>query len=62
MPKSRLDFWEAKLQGNRERDLRHQSELRQLGWQFLLVWECQISDMEQLKNKLRAFLTERDKE
>jgi DNA mismatch endonuclease (patch repair protein) len=58
MPKSRLDFWEPKLQGNRERDVRHQSELEALGWRFLVVWECQMRDREQLKNNLRAFLSE----
>ena len=57
MPKSRLDFWAPKLQGNRERDLRSQEELTRLGWQFLVVWECEIRDREQLENKLRAFLT-----
>src|SRR3954452_1421546 len=29
MPKSRLDFWGPKLQGNRERDLRNQAVLAQ---------------------------------
>jgi len=60
MPKSRLDFWEAKLQGNLERDRRHISELDALGWQVLVVWECDIRDREQLKNTLRSFLTEED--
>lgn len=59
MPKSRLDFWEPKLQGNRERDLRHQAELRTLGWRFLVVWECEMRDREQLENRLSAFLTDR---
>ena len=58
MPKSRLDFWEPKLQGNRDRDVRHQSELVALEWQYLVVWECQMRHREQLENRLRAFLTE----
>lgn len=58
MPRSRLDFWQPKLQGNRERDLRHQSELDALGWQVLIVWECQMRNMEQLQNILRAFLSD----
>jgi DNA mismatch endonuclease (patch repair protein) len=60
MPGSRLDFWKPKLQGNRERDLRHQSELDALGWRFLIVWECQMRDREQLQNDLRAFLSDGD--
>lgn len=58
MPKSRLDFWAPKLQGNRERDLRRQGELEALGWQSMVVWECQLRHKEQLENDLRAFLTE----
>lgn len=56
LPKSRRDFWEPKLAGNRARDLRQQSDLTALGWRILIVWECELSDMEQLKNKLVAFL------
>jgi DNA mismatch endonuclease, patch repair protein len=60
MPKSQLDFWRPKLEGNRERDLRNQSELEAIGWEYLIVWECELGHREQLENKLLAFLTERD--
>jgi DNA mismatch endonuclease (patch repair protein) len=56
LPKSRLEFWLPKLQGNRQRDLRDQASLAGLGWQFLVVWECEIRHKEQLQNSLRAFL------
>lgn len=62
MPKSRLDFWEPKLQGNRERDLRFQVKLEALGWQIFVVWECRMRDKEQLENDLRMFLTKGTKE
>ncbi|MBA3526878.1 MAG: DNA mismatch endonuclease Vsr [Sphingomonas sp.] len=58
MPKSRVDFWAPKLEGNRERDLRHQSELDALGWRYLIVWECELAHREQLQNKMIAFLRE----
>lgn len=58
MPKSRLDFWQPKLEGNRDRDERNQSELEALGWRYLIVWECELGHREQLKNKLLAFLAE----
>jgi len=57
MPKSRLDFWKPKLEGNRQRDLRFQSELDAIGWKYLVVWECELGHSEQLENKLLAFLT-----
>jgi DNA mismatch endonuclease (patch repair protein) len=60
MPKSRLDFWQPKLQGNRARDLRYRRELEALGWRILIVWECQIRDREQLENEVRDFLIRED--
>ena len=62
MPKSRLDFWRPKLEGNRTRDVRHQSELDALGWRYLIVWECELRDKEQFRNRLLAFLAEGDGE
>ena len=40
LPKSRLDFWLPKLEGNRERDLKKQTLLRELGWNVMIIWEC----------------------
>lgn len=56
LPKSKKDFWVSKLDGNRTRDLRHQSELDAMGWSYLIVWECELRHMEQVQNKLRTFL------
>jgi DNA mismatch endonuclease (patch repair protein) len=58
MPKSRLHFWEPKLEANRARDLRNQSDLDKIGWCYLVVWECELRHTEQLENRLRAFLDE----
>lgn len=58
MPKTRLDFWEPKLQGNRARDLRHQEQLEARGWRYLIVWECQLRHREHLANMLSEFLQE----
>jgi DNA mismatch endonuclease, patch repair protein len=43
MPKSRVDFWEPKLEGNRERDLRNETALRDAGWDVRILWECDLS-------------------
>ena len=60
LPKTRLDFWLPKLEGNRARDSRVQSELEQFGWRSLIVWECELRHEEQLKNKLVSFLHQGD--
>lgn len=46
LPKSRLDFWLPKLEGNRARDERVKAELEELGWNVIEIWECQIKDDE----------------
>ena len=56
LPKSRLDFWKPKLEGNRARDLATVAALEAMGWQVMLVWECGLGDREQLGNKLRRFI------
>lgn len=44
MPKSNRTFWEAKLNGNRDRDLRNLQQLQELGWRAIEVWECELAD------------------
>jgi len=56
MPKSRVEFWSDKLNGNKERDVRVRDELVQIGWQVLVVWECELGDTALLEYKLRRFL------
>lgn len=56
LPKTRVDFWKTKLEANRDRDRQHQASLSRRGWQFLVVWECELLQKEQLRNKLTRFL------
>jgi DNA mismatch endonuclease (patch repair protein) len=56
LPKSRLDFWLPKLDGNRERDRRVQGELLALGWDLLVVWECELRDGVELRHRIQKFL------
>ena len=56
LPKSRLAFWEPKLKANAERDADHEKALLRAKWDVLIIWECDLSDSEQLENKLRHFL------
>lgn len=44
MPKSRIGFWQEKLDGNVLRDARHAEDLEALGWTVMTMWECQTRD------------------
>lgn len=59
MPKSRLEFWVPKLEGNAQRDARDVRALRRLGWSVMTIWECQLRDMTRLENRIRRFLDEK---
>lgn len=56
MPKSRVEFWEPKLEGNRTRDEADVAALMAMGWKVLLVWECQLGNLESLKSTLLQFI------
>lgn len=59
MPKSRQDFWEPKLSANRDRDIRNETLLREMGWEVLTIWECELKDLEALRASLVSFLGNR---
>ena len=48
MPKSRREFWEAKLGGNVERDARNVVELEASRCTVLTSWECETRDQAAL--------------
>jgi DNA mismatch endonuclease, patch repair protein len=59
LPKSRLNFWQTKLEANKKRDRENQDRLRLMGWKFLVIWECELKDMEKLTQKIIKFLGEK---
>lgn len=42
LPKSNVEFWQAKVDRNRERDARTTAELAAKGWRVITVWECEL--------------------
>lgn len=59
MPKTRQEFWEAKLARNVERDQRAALALEGLGWQVMTVWECELKDQASVARRLLASTRER---
>lgn len=55
-PRSRADYWLPKLRGNKERDARNQAQLREQGWDILVVWECKLKAPAELASRIRKFL------
>jgi DNA mismatch endonuclease, patch repair protein len=42
LPATRPEFWSAKIEANRQRDLRTSAALQSSGWRVLTVWECAL--------------------
>ena len=56
LPKSRPEYWKPKIETNRERDKRALTELREAGWEPLVVWQCELRDFEGAVGRVEAFL------
>jgi len=56
LPKTRLDFWLPKLEGNRLRDEKNLSLLQELGWNSLIIWECELKDTDALARGIKEYI------
>ncbi|WP_443690485.1 very short patch repair endonuclease [Pseudomonas sp.] len=55
-PKSRQGYWLPKFMGNVERDRRNIETLQKMGWQVIVIWECEIKRSEDLEYRLTCAL------
>lgn len=42
LPETRKKFWENKISGNVERDIRNIRQLKKTGWQVIILWQCRL--------------------
>jgi len=42
LPQTNTEFWEKKLYRNKKRDENHIQKLREMGWNVIVVWECEL--------------------
>lgn len=55
-PISNRTYWEQRFERNVRRDQVNQDELRAMGWDVMIVWECETKDRDALAAKLLDFL------
>lgn len=56
LPKSRPEYWLPKLSRNQKRDEQAIAALRTLGWEVLILWECQAETQEAAATIVAGFL------
>ena len=56
LPKTNIDFWKRKLEGNSQRDKLNQSKLKDMGWKVINIWECQTKEIDDIQNFIKENL------
>ncbi|MDR6099828.1 DNA mismatch endonuclease (patch repair protein) [Agrobacterium larrymoorei] len=54
--KSNRAYWRPKMDRNVERDQRNLALLNEAGWAVLIVWECELRDLDTVRERIVAFL------
>ena len=56
LPKSNTEFWRDKRAKNQARDQRQLAQLDVLGWESLVVWECEITAAQGVPSEVTDYL------
>ncbi len=52
VPKTNTGYWRLKISKNKMRDTLNRRRLRKLGWEILILWECQLSNLDRVAKSL----------
>lgn len=57
-PKSNVEFWQQKIEDTVRRDADNCAELIAAGWDYMVIWECDIKEknLKPLWERVKAFL------
>jgi len=58
LPKSNNIFWLKKIEGNKNRDKNNIAALKNLGWDVLVIWQCEIKNQIEIQQRLRKFISD----
>ena len=58
VPVQNRPYWTQKIAKNRERDRSAQTSLSTLGWEVLVLWECELREDHDILLRLREFIEE----
>ena len=59
MPKTNVEYWQAKIARNMKRDANNIATLEADGWQVLTIWECElkVAGRPRLTKRIQEFLS-----
>ena len=44
VPKTNSGFWKQKLEQNKQRDENNITQMKDLGWNVIIIWQCEIKE------------------
>lgn len=56
VPRANPEYWIPKFKRIKARDRRNKLDLTRLGWQYLVVWECQTRSFSRLYERIARFV------
>lgn len=56
VPKTRLDYWGPKLKRNVARDQKSLQALSRAGWEAIIIWECELTNLDKVATRLIEFI------
>lgn len=58
VPIQNRPYWMAKIARNKTRDRASRKMLKKLGWDSLILWECQLKGTARVRRRVERFLSE----
>lgn len=62
LPTTNREFWANKISENVERDTRNQKDLRKLGWNVIVIWQCRIRNRNLFEMTMQEVIRELKRE
>jgi DNA mismatch endonuclease (patch repair protein) len=57
LPASNMEFWRNKIDLNIIRDVKNIHTLKKLGWNVIVIWQCQITTREKLNKTIKKLVS-----
>jgi DNA mismatch endonuclease (patch repair protein) len=58
LPETRKEFWEKKINDTKLRDKRKTGALEKMGWNTIVIWQCEITNTENRQKRMESLLEE----
>lgn len=56
LPETRKEFWQAKIESNKERDTIVEAKLKEGGWNIISIWQCEFNNLVKQESKLNSLI------